>query len=171
MLGWFKKKPFARPAQNTERHPMDDLDEAREFSIEVVYVDEDMIELAAVVKVDDWRGHARAYTTVGDVADFAKALRQFSYGGPPATFEAGADTGIGLIALRFYRIDLAGRIAGHTRLATGRLETDHRPEQVSKLALEFGAEAWAVEQFAKDSAHLARTQSGRAVLAIYPGPS
>jgi len=34
------------------------------------------------------------------------------------------------------------------------------------LAVEFGAEAWAVAQFARQLAELARTQKGRASLAI-----
>jgi hypothetical protein len=127
---------------------MDDLDLTREVSIEVVYVDEHLIELAATVGAGHWRGRATAYTVPTDVSRFAGALIQFADGGPPAAFEAGADNGIGLIALRFYRIDRSGHIAGHARLASGRLPTHHRPEQVSRLDVEFGAEARAVATFA-----------------------
>ena len=79
---------------------------------------------------------------------------------------AGVDNGIGLIALRFYRIDRSGHIAGHATLASGGVPTDHRPEQVSRLAVEFRAEAWGVAQFARQLAELARTQEGRASLVI-----
>ena len=145
---------------------MDDLDLDREVSIEVVYVDEHLIELAAVLGAGHWRGRATAYTVPADVARFADALLRFADGGSPAMFEAGADTGIGLIALRFYRIDRSGHVACHARLASGGAPTEHRPEQVSQLAVEFGAEAWAVGQFARQLAELARTQAGRASLAI-----
>src|SRR5262249_55825367 len=121
-------------------HRMDDLDLPREVSIEVVYVDEHLIELAATVGAGCWRGRATAYTVPTDVNRFADALLQFAGGGPTATFEAGADNGIGLIALRFYRIDRSGHIAGHARLASGGVPTNHRPEQISRLAVEFGAE-------------------------------
>lgn len=147
---------------------MDDLDLPDEVSIEVVYVDEHLIELAAVVGAGYWRGRATAYTVPADVARFADALLRFADGGPPAEFQAGADTGIGLIGLRLYHTDRSGHIACHARLASGNVPTVHRPEQVSELAVEFGAEAWAVEQFARQLAEMARTQAGQASLAIQP---
>jgi hypothetical protein len=145
---------------------MDVLDLAREVSIELKYVDEHLIELAATVGAGHWRGRATAYTVPTKVSRFADALLHFADGGPSAAFEAGKDNGIGLIALRFYRIDLSGHIAGHAHLASGGVPTDHRPEQISRLAVEFGAEAWAVIQFAQQLRELARTQKGRASLAI-----
>jgi hypothetical protein len=147
---------------------MDDLDLVQEVSIEVVYVDEHLIELAAAVGAGHWRGRATAYTVPADVVKFAEALLRFADGGPPAAFEAGANTGIGLIGLRFYRIDRSGHIACHARLASGGVPTEHRPEQVSQLAMEFGTEAAAVERFARQLAELARTQGGRASLVIQP---
>lgn len=147
---------------------MDELNLAREVSIEVVYVDEHLIELAAWIGAGHWRGRATAYTIPYDIARFADALLLFAGGGPSAAFEAGAETGIGLIGLRFYRIDRAGHIACHARLALGGVPTEHRPEQVSRLAIEFGAEAWAVEQFARQIAEIAHTQAGQASLTIEP---
>jgi hypothetical protein len=147
---------------------MDDVDLAREVYIEVIYVDEHLIELAVVVAAGHWRGRATAYTVPADVAGFADALLRFAGGGPSAAFEAGADTGIGLIALRFYRIDRSGHIACHARLASRGVPTEHRPEEESQLAVEFGAEAWAVGQFARQLAELARTRAGRASLTIEP---
>jgi hypothetical protein len=46
------------------------------------------------------------------------------------------------------------------------VRTERRPEQVSRLEVEFGAEAWAVEQFARRLAEIARTQEGQASLVI-----
>jgi hypothetical protein len=146
---------------------VDEPDSFLGVSVEIVYFDEALIELAAIVSTDHWRGRARAYTVPQDIATFAAGLQQFVSGTDAAVeFTAGADNGIGLIALRFYRIDRAGHIACHTRLASRGLQTKHRPEQVSRLAVEFGAEAWAVSQFARQLAELARTQLRRAVLAV-----
>jgi hypothetical protein len=147
---------------------MDELDLPREVSIEVVYFDEHLIELAAMIGAGHWRGRATAYTVQDAIAEFANALLLFAGGGPPAVFEAGAETGIGLIGLRFYRIDRAGHIACHARLALGGVPTEHRPEQVSRLAVEFGMELSAVEKFARQLAEIAHTQAGRASLAIEP---
>jgi hypothetical protein len=80
----------------------------------------------------------------------------------------GADNGIGLIALRFYRFDRAGHIACHARLASGGVPTDHRPEQVSQFAVEVGVEAGAVDRFARQLGELARARSGRALLSVEP---
>lgn len=145
---------------------MDDLDLPREVNVEVVYVDEHLIGLAAVVGAGHWRGRATAYTVPADIARFAEALERFADGGPPAAFVAGEDNGVGLIALRFYRTDRAGHIACHARLALGGVPTEHRPEEVSRLEVEVGAEAWAVGQFARQLAELARTQAGQATLTI-----
>ena len=148
---------------------MDVLDLPREVSVEVIYVDEHLMQLEAVAGVGCWRGSSRAYTVPKDISTFAKALHHFVNGGPPAGFVAGEDNGIGLIQLRFYHIDRAKHIACHIRLATGGLNTDHRVEEVSQLAIEVRAEAWAVDQFAGQLKILAHECTGRAVLAIEAG--
>jgi hypothetical protein len=78
---------------------MHELDLTRELSIEVAYVDEHVVELAAVVEAGHWRECATAYTVSAEVAQFAEALLRFADGGPSATFAAGAGTGVGLVAL------------------------------------------------------------------------
>ena len=145
---------------------MDELDLPQELSLAVVYSDVDVLELEAVLGAGHWRGRVRAYTVPQDIAAFADALGRFSDGVAAAEFEAGADTGIGLIALRFYRVDRSGHIACHARLVSGDLPTDHRPEQVSRLSVEVGVEAWSVVLFAQQLAELARAGAGRASVAI-----
>ncbi len=112
-----------------------------EITIAVAYVDEDLMELEVVVGAGYWCGRASAYTVPQDMATFAVAIQHFADGASAeAEFVAGADTGIGLIGLRFYRVDRAGHIACHVRLATGRLSTKHRPEEVFRLSIEVQAE-------------------------------
>lgn len=145
---------------------MDDFDSALEMSLEVVYDDEDMVELDAIVNAGWWRGRCCAYTVPSDISRFAEALLQFIDGGPSAALEAGADNGIGFIGLRFYRIDGSGHIAGHARLASGQVPTVHRSEEVSRLAVEFRVETWAILKFARQLVDLAQAKKGRATLAI-----
>lgn len=153
----------------TESIALNDLDLTHEVSVEVVYKDEDLIELETVASAGHWRGRARAYTVPQDIAAFASALDRFVEGAlGSADFTAGDDKGMGLLALRIYRVDRAGHIACHIRLASGGLPTDHRPEQVSQFAVEVSVEAWAVSQFSRHLAELARSQSGRASLAVAP---
>jgi hypothetical protein len=144
---------------------VDDSYTPDQVSIEVVYVDEHLIELEAVVNAGHWRGRARAYTVFKDIAGFAIALQKFAEGTiAEAEFVGGKDNGIGFIAMRFYRIDRAGHIALHIRLATGHMPP--RSEQVSRLALEVSAEARGVGQFAQQLRNLGGANSGRACLAI-----
>jgi hypothetical protein len=156
---------FGRAA--TEGKAVDDIDRPHELRLVVVYVDDDLTELEATVGAGYWSGRARAYTVPQDIATFASALQQFGSGASAgAEFVAGADTGIGLIALRFYRVDRSGHIACHVRLVTGRLPGDHRPEEVSRLSVEVRAEGAAVDRFARQLSELARTQAGQAVLSL-----
>jgi hypothetical protein len=146
---------------------MEDIDRPHELTLAVVYVDEHLIEMEAVVGTGQWCGRATAYTVPQDIAAFAVALQRFSGGATAgAEFAAGADTGIGLISLRFYRVDRAGHIACHVRLATGLLPTHHRPEEVSHLSIEVRPEASAVDRFAREIGELARAQAGHALLTL-----
>lgn len=138
-----------------------------EVSLEVVWVDGDMIELEAVVGAGVWRGRARAYSVAADIGALADSLLRFVEGGQSAEFVAGSDNGAGLIGFRFYRIDRAGHIAGFVRLASGKMG---RFEQISRLEVEIGAETWGLIQFARHLAAMAQSQSGRVTLAIDPRP-
>src|SRR5262245_27833272 len=117
--------------------PKEKIELPHSVSLSIVYVDEHLIELEAVLKTGDWSGRARAYTVPQNIEAFGIALNRFADAvDAGAEFVAGADSGIGFIALRFYRIDRAGHIACHVRLATGELPNDCRPEEVFRLSIE-----------------------------------
>jgi len=146
---------------------MDDVELPPEITLAIAYVHEHLIEVEAVVANGAWCGRARAYTVAQHVAAFAVALRYFTEAvETKAEFSAGADTGIGLIAMRFYRVDRAGHIGCHVRLATGGLPKDCRPEEVFRLSIEVQPEAWSVGQFASQLGEMARTQAGKALLKL-----
>ncbi len=143
---------------------MDDLELPHEAAISVVYVDGDLTELEANIQAGHWSGRTCAYTAPQDIADFARALQFFADGvSDEAQFVAGTDNGIGLIAFRFYRVDRAGHIAWHIRLASG-VPTNHRPEEIFRLSIEVYTESWAVGGFARQLHELGRTQKGQALL-------
>jgi hypothetical protein len=136
-------------------------------SLAIAYVDEHLIELEAAVGSGHWSGRARAYTVPQDIEAFGIALKRFADAfDAVAEFMAGADTGIGLIALRFYRTDRAGHIACHVRLATGELSNESRPEEIYRLSVELRTEAWAVVQFARQISEMAQARAGQALLQV-----
>jgi hypothetical protein len=133
-------------------------------TLRVVYDDlPDLIEVEARVVADDWSGVTRAYTAPVSLGEEARGLLAWAER-PREEFalEAGADTGIGWLSLRWYAIDRAGHLACHVRIAT-RAETS-RPESVRRLCLEFSTEPSQVERFARQLASLAESLAGEAVL-------
>jgi hypothetical protein len=143
---------------------MDDFDMPRQIALAVVYAEEYLIQLEATVAVGRWAGQARAYTTPEELRRFADALAEFGARlAGEAALEAGAENGIGLVALRFYTTDRARHVACHVRLAS-QTATEHRPEQVSRLAVEARVEPPAVAAFARQLAGMARSRSGQAAL-------
>jgi hypothetical protein len=139
----------------------------REFTVAIVYCDEHLIEVEALVGTGDWCGCASAYTKSEHISTFAVALQRFADGlDSQAEFVAGADNGIGLVAFRFYRVDRSGHVACHVRLASGHLPNDSRPEQVCRLSIEIAVETWAIIQFAKQLADVAKNQAGKATLRV-----
>ena len=146
---------------------MDDLDSEHQVTVEIVYEDEDVIQIEAVVRGGEWRGRAKAYTVPTELHLFAERLLAFAAGkSASADFNVGEDNGIGLIVLRFYRVDRSGHTACHVRLASGDVSMGHRPEEVFRLSLELHAETWAIERFARQLSVLASTQSGKAILDV-----
>jgi hypothetical protein len=146
------------------------MDAAREVSclptitIRVVYEDlPDLIEVEARVMAGEWSGTTRAYTGPGLLAKEARKLLVWT-ARPSEEFilEAGADTGIGWLRLRWYRVDRAGHLFCHVQMATP--ATSGRPEGVRRLTLEFSTEPTLVERFARHLVSLAESLTGEAVL-------
>jgi len=145
---------------------MDDPMMEQQIALEVVYADEHLIELEARVGVGKWRGEARAYTTAQNIRAFSEQLEHFlSQITGEVAFQVGEENGIGMIALWFYTTDRARHIACQVRLAS-QTATEHRPEEVSKLALEASTEPAAVARFMRGLLTIAGKHSGQAVLIV-----
>jgi hypothetical protein len=146
---------------------MDMHEVPRELSLNVVYNDVHLIQLEGEINSGRWNGYAQAYTTAQQLAEFSATLARFADGSVDVVvFQAGADTGVGLVGLNFYSIDRSRHIACHVKLASGQLPDDHRPEQIWRMEVEVKVETWALIKFSQQLARMAREQSGRATLAI-----
>jgi hypothetical protein len=134
------------------------------LTLRVVYEDlPDLIQVEARVEAAGWSGIAWAYTSPHSLGEEARGLLDWAKRlSGEFTLEAGADTGIGWLSLRWYAIDQAGHLACHVRMAT-RCDSN-RPESERRLSLEFVTEPSMVERFARQLASLSELLTGEAVL-------
>lgn len=132
------------------------------LAIRVIWLDEDLVELACSLAYGKFAGESTCYTSSPQLHDFADALSRFSCTaqGQP-TFESGLSDGSKACDLRAYAIDRAGHMAVHVRMAT-----DKSTARPARLELEMFVEAWALSQFAEQLRHMARTKTGEAFLAV-----
>ena len=121
------------------------------ISIAVIYEDApDIIEIEARVSSYSWNGMARAYAATEMFRQQAAALQAWcKHLSGEAVIEAGADTGVGWVMLRFSRDEAPDRVLCRVTLATGGVTSDHRPDEVWRLTLEVPTEITLVEQFAQ----------------------
>jgi hypothetical protein len=143
--------------ENHVRHP-------GKIAIRVVYHDVDLIELETDVRIHDWRGIGRAYASSAELPNQAKALAQWTLNpSGEIVIEAGADTGIGWLVLRFHTIDMAGHISCDVTIATP-CPTYGRPSEIWRLSVQIPTEAGLVERFAQELLALSDSLQGEATL-------
>ena len=137
--------------------------------IAVVYDDPpDLIELETHIRAGDWSGRATAYASTVTLHEQCSALSEWTHNPVgEVRIEAGADTGIGLLILRFYSIDLAGHVACQVTLAASSGDTNY-PEHVPRLSVDVRTELGLVEIFARQLTRLAETYRGQAELECLP---
>ncbi|MCD4726023.1 MAG: hypothetical protein K8R46_00015 [Pirellulales bacterium] len=140
------------------------IDDAKSgLTLRVIWFDDDLIELTCSLAYGKFNGESTCYTTSLQLHNFANALSQFSLTaeGQPM-FESGLGDGSKACDLRAYRIDKAGHMAVHVKMATDKL-TD-RPQSIARLELEMLVETWSLSQFAEQLRQVARTNTGQACL-------
>jgi hypothetical protein len=134
------------------------------ITIRVVYKDlPDLIELETCVQSRHWRGRATAYTSPTALGNDATSLAAWAR--QPVNelrIEAGADTGIGWLVLRFYTIDIAGHVMCQVTLAAS--SSNWRTEAAARLTFSMPTEPGLVERFARHLSTLSATLEGEAVL-------
>ena len=122
------------------------------IQLRVIYEDlPDLIELGVSVQYCGWSAFSKAYTSPSKFSDEAQQLLKWA-SLPTATvqIEAGADTGIGWMVLKFYTIDAAGHVRCAVKLATGKQSYGARLEETWRFAIEMETELGLIEQFARE---------------------
>ena len=118
----------------------------------VIYEDlPDLIELGVCVIHGEWSAVATAYTSPSFFIESGeRLLRWIEAPSKPLRIEAGADTGIGWMALEFYTIDHAAHARCAVTLATKTLTNEPRPAETSRFAIELPTELGLIERFARE---------------------
>jgi hypothetical protein len=161
------RKTRLRPAgRNCEdRVQMNNHDTKPRVALRVIWIDDDLIELACSVVSERFAGDATCYTSSEQLHDFAETLSRFCLTAEgEATFESGLGDGSKACNFRAYTTDRAGHMAIHIRLATEKLTA--RPQSIARLELEIPVEAWSLSQFAEQLRQIAKTRTGEALLAV-----
>ena len=121
------------------------------LQLSVIYEDlPDLIEIRVRVVHGEWSATSTAYVSPSFPAESGEAILQWiSAPTRQLGIEAGADTGIGWIALQFYTIDHAGHARCAIRLASKTRTNDPRPAETSRFAIEFPTELGLIESFGR----------------------
>ena len=121
------------------------------ITIENVYVDGCMVELATCFLSGDWGAKATVYTQFENLAKFAAQLDAFSAARcPEVLFSAGReDSPSGFLNMRFHSLHYSGRCACQLKLAT-EAATDCRPEEISKMSIELAIDISTLGAFIAD---------------------
>jgi hypothetical protein len=110
-----------------------------------------LIELGISVIHGGWSARATAYTSPSFFTENGeKLLRWVRAPNEALRIEAGADTGIGWMALQFYTVDRAGHARCAISLATKTRTNDPRPAETSRFAIELPTELGLIERFARE---------------------
>lgn len=131
----------------------------------VIYKDVHLIELGIHVGHSEWSAVSTAYASHSFLADSANAILGWVKSPhDPLKIEAGADTGIGWMVLRFYSISNAGHTRCEIKLATRTRTNEPRPAETSRFAIELPTELGLIERFAGQCLALGRDLKGEARL-------
>jgi hypothetical protein len=136
----------------------------------VIYEDlPDLIELRVRVRHGEWAAVSTAYASPSFLTEDCKTiLRWVEAPTEPLTIEAGADTGIGWMVLKFYRIDSAGHARCAITLASGYNSRKSRPSETSRFMIELPTELGLVERFARECVALGNNFKREARLIVLP---
>jgi hypothetical protein len=140
------------------------------LQLRVIYRDPpDLIQLEVLVQYRGWAAQSTVYASPHGFADDCERLQKWAKSlSGPILLEAGADTGIGWLRLRFYTIDLAGHVACAVTIATGRTSDAARPAETWRMEVEMKTEPALIENFASACIGLAKRLDGEARLVALP---
>ena len=135
----------------------------------VVSEDLHLIELRIRVVHGEWSAVSGVYVSSSFLTESGEAILRWAQSpNGPLNIEAGADTGIGWMVLKFYTIDRAGHTRCAIELATTPWLVGPRPAETSRFAIELPTELGLIERFARECVELGRDFKREARLTALP---
>ena len=138
--------------------------ERSQLQLEIIWTDEQMLELLAVASNGRYCGTTEVYTTSEDLLRLAEQL-----GGFPkritdvVEFEAGAQDGYAFLRLIFYCTDGVGHTAINICMEES-VQTNFRAEKRHQVSFELRCEPSAIDKFQTELRLLAARNKGSATL-------
>jgi hypothetical protein len=134
------------------------------LSFEVIWQDDDMVEIDAYVSNGQFIGRTQVYTTYEELRSLAQSLRGF----PESTahelqFEAGNKNSYSYFGVRFYCFDATGHAALQA-VVESNVASNDRAEEKSKLQLEVQVEPSQVDLFSAQLLSVVNAKAGGARL-------
>ncbi|MDO1451860.1 hypothetical protein Q0590_36665 [Rhodocytophaga aerolata] len=131
--------------------------------LEVIWKDEDMLELKVSVNNGRYSGITEVYDQKELLADFANRLLGFPKGEEILLHSAGEKNSYAYFEMRFYQLDPTGKIGVQITLEEN-VATKYRESEKDKLILELIVEPSAIDKFQKALIRLAEVEEGVAEL-------
>lgn len=134
------------------------------FNLEIIWKDEDMIEVKAQASNGRYCGVTIVYTTKAALKQMGEKLKGF----PENTedkyeYSAGNKDSYALLSMKFYTIDKAGHTATQICMEDN-VSTEYRPEEKNKIQLEMQFEPAQLQIFVDQLLVMAKEENGSSEL-------
>lgn len=133
------------------------------LKLEVVWKDEEMLELRVTAFNGQFYGNTKVYDQPINLLEFAKSLTGYPQNGQTLFYETGQKEGYAYFSMRYYPIDSWGHV-GVEICMEGNTPTQYRCEEKSKLKLEIVVEPNGIDSFQKELFRLIKNTEGEAIL-------
>ena len=134
------------------------------LSMEVIWQDDDMVEIDAAACTEHFAGRTQVYTTYDELRKLYASLGGFPQSvSSRVVFSAGQTGSYALLRVEFYCIDHAGHAAAQITMESN-VATNSRPQEKHRVQLEMQFEPLAIDAFLNAMGRLISSQSGNATL-------
>jgi hypothetical protein len=135
--------------------------------LEVVWADEDLLEIAVRAAFDGWCAAERAYVTRDELHAFADQVELVAQGGPSAELQAGQED-LSYARLTVFEYGLARRVGVGIRLGRAPNAVSPGPPTGREFRRSVPTERGTLAAFAGDLRRTVAEESGTAELAVLP---
>lgn len=133
------------------------------LELNVVWKDDDMIELNVRASNTYFSGSTEVYDRAENVSGFASALSNYPKDNEALFYEAGNKDSYAYFSMKYYSIGKNGHLGMEVNLESN-VSTEYRKEEKNKVKLEIITERAAIENFKKELLRLAKYEEGSATL-------